>query len=182
MNRIVITAFEPFGGSAVNASWEAVKRLGGTLLPVSFSRASEMIRRIVAAGPDAVICVGEAGGRSAVAVERVAINLMDAPIPDNDGAQPVDAPISPGGPSAYFATLPTREIVDRIRRAGIPAGLSYSAGSYVCNCVFYALMDAIAASRAPVPGGFIHVPARGLPAERAAEAIEIAVSCLPGPG
>ena len=179
--NIVITGFEPFGGSTVNASWEAIRRMTGAekrLLPVSFARAGAEIRRIVAAGPDAVICVGEAAGRTAVSVERVAVNLMDARIPDNDGAQPVDAPVSPSGPAAYFATLPTRQIVDRLRDAGIPAELSCTAGTYVCNATFYALMDMIAQSGKPILGGFIHVPAGGMDAETIARALQIAVGCV----
>ena len=179
--NILLTGFEPFGGSTVNASWEAVQRVDGVrrvLLPVSFARAGAMIREIVASGPDAVLCVGEAGGRPAISVERVAVNLMDAQIPDNDGARPVDAPVSPGGPAAYFAMLPAREIAERVRAAGIPAELSCTAGTYVCNSTFYALMEAIAKRGRPIQGGFIHVPARGMPAEQAAEALRIAVSIL----
>ena len=178
--RITVTGFEPFGGSSLNASWEAVRRLDGVekaLLPVSFVRAGERIRKIVADGPDAILCVGEAGGRSAVSVERVAVNLMDARIPDNDGAQPVDAPIAPG-PAAYFTALPSREIVARMRRAGLPAELSYTAGTYVCNALFYALMHAVSTCGKPIPAGFIHVPAAGMAAEEAARALRIAVQCV----
>ena len=179
--RIVVTGFEPFGGASVNASWEAVKTLGGVgkvRLPVSFARAGEAIRRIVAMAPDAVICVGEAGGRSLISVERVAVNLMDARIPDNDGAQPADVPIDPTGPAARFAALPTRRIAERIRAAGIPAELSYTAGTYVCNGTFYALMDAIAAAGIPMLGGFIHVPASGMSVGDIARGLDIAVRCV----
>ena len=174
-----MTGFEPFGGAAINASWEAVRRLEGVekrLLPVSFARACAEIRALVASGPDAVVCVGEAGGRSAISVERVAVNLMDARIPDNDGARPVDAPISPDGPAAYLATLPTRAVAARLAAAGIPAELSYTAGTYVCNSVFYALMDAVAQSGRPIPAGFIHVPAKGMPVETVAKALALAVT------
>ena len=176
--NIVVTGFEPFGGAAENASWQAVQRLTGVervLLPVSFARAAEAVRRIVALGPDAVILTGEAAGRNAVSVERVAVNLMDARIPDNDGAQPVDLPVRPGGPAAWLATLPTRAMMEAMVAAGVPAALSYTAGTYVCNCAFYALMDAIARSGRPIPGGFIHVPAAGMPPETAARGLRIAV-------
>ncbi|MDO4867110.1 MAG: pyroglutamyl-peptidase I [Clostridia bacterium] len=179
--RIVVTGFEPFGGASVNASWEAVRTLDGVekaLLPVSFARTDEAIRQIAASAPDAVICVGEAGGRSAISVERVAVNLMDARIPDNDGARPVDVPIEPTGPAARFATLPTRRIVECIRKAGLPAELSYSAGTYVCNATFYALMEALVAAGTPALGGFIHVPASGMAAGDIARGLDVAVRCV----
>lgn len=175
--RLIVTGFEPFGGSETNASWEAVQRLEGVekrLLPVSFARAKDEINALVAEAPDAIICVGEAGGRSAISVERVAVNCLDARIPDNDGAQPIDQQIVANGPAAYFATLPTRGIVARLQDAGISAELSYTAGTYVCNCAFYALMDAIARSGKPILGGFIHVPAKGMPIETIAEGLAIA--------
>lgn len=179
--HIVVTAFEPFDGAAVNASWEAVRRLEGVdkaLLPVSFRRVRKAIRMILESRPDAVICVGEARGRIAVSVERVAINLMDARIADNDGAQPRDEAIVPDSPAAFLATLPTRRIVEDIRRAGIPAELSYSAGTYVCNCAFYTLMHTIAAAGLPTLGGFIHVPSRGSSAQELAGGLEHAIRAV----
>ena len=179
--RLIVTGFEPFGGSETNASWEAVRRLEGVgkqLLPVSFARAGDRIRELVAGNPDAILCVGEAGGRSSISVERVAVNWMDARIPDNDGAKPLDQRIVVDSPAAYFATLPTRGIVDRLQEAGIPAELSYSAGTYVCNCAFYALMDAIARSGKPILGGFIHVPAKGMSIEAIAEGLAIAAKVV----
>ena len=149
---VIVTGFEPFGGETVNASWEAVKMLKDVqkvLLPVSFRRGTAIIREIASSRPDAVICVGEAGSRNKISVERVAINWMDARIPDNDGYQPVDIQCS--GPAAYFSTLPTREMVKKMDNAE----LSYTAGTYVCNAVFYALMDAAGDA---FPAGFIHVP------------------------
>ena len=175
--RLIVTGFEPFGGSTVNASWEAVRRLESVekrLLPVSFARAKDEINALVAEAPDAILCVGEADGRSVISVERVAVNWMDARIPDNDGAKPIDQRIGADSPAAYFATLPTRSIVARLQDAGIPAELSYTAGTYVCNCAFYALMDAIARSGKPILGGFIHVPAKGMPIEIIAEGLAIA--------
>lgn len=179
--NIVVTGFEPFGGATVNASWEAVRRLSGVkkaLLPVSFDRAAQAVRALAGAAPDAVICVGEAGGRSAISVERAAINLMDARLPDNDGAQPCDVPVRQDGPAAYFATLPTRCVVERVRAAGLPAELSYTAGTYVCNATFYALMDALQGLECPCLGGFIHVPSQGMAAEDIARGLQIAVACV----
>ncbi len=170
---MIVTGFEPFGGESVNASWEAVKGLTGVqtvLLPVSFRRATAMIREITAQHPDAVICVGEAGGREKISVERVAVNLMDARIPDNDGFQPVDIPISAIGPAAYFSTLPTRKMAVKMENAE----LSYTAGTYVCNAVFYTLMDAV---RDTIPAGFIHVP-KTMEIPKITEALQTAVQIL----
>lgn len=168
--NIVVTGFEPFGGEHINASWEAVRELAGVqkiLLPVSFRRASAMIRNIVLSRPDAILCVGEAGGRSKISVERVAVNLMDARIPDNDGFQPVDIRIREDGPAAYFSSLPTRAMTEAMENAE----LSYTAGTYVCNTVFYTLMDAI---KDTIPAGFIHVP-RTMETPRVTEALAAAV-------
>ena len=181
MGRIVVTGFEPFGGAASNASWEAVRLLKGVrtvLLPVSFTRAAEQVRALVREDIDGLICVGEAGGRSALSLERVAVNLMDARIPDNDGFQPVDQPVTPGGPAAYFSTLPLRRAQAAIREAGLPAELSCTAGTYVCNCVFYALMAAAAERARPIPAGFIHVPAGGIAIPELARGLQAAVEQL----
>lgn len=159
---IIVTGFEPFGGSDINMSWEAVREMRGVravLLPVSFKRAARLVRELVSEKPDRIVCVGEAGGRSRISLERVAINLADARIPDNDGFQPVDEPLCPGRPNAWFSALPVREM---LARAQGRAELSCTAGTYVCNAVFYALMDEIDALGAATRGGFIHVPARGM--------------------
>ena len=179
MKQIVVTGFEPFGGAERNASWEAVRQLEGVrtvLLPVSFARACRMIREIAAGDAAAVLCVGEAGGRERISVERVAVNLMDARIPDNDGYQPADEPVCPGRPEARFSTLPVRQIL----RAVGDAELSYTAGTYVCNAVFYSLMDEILLRGGRIPGGFIHVPAAGMPTERIAEGLAGTVACIRG--
>lgn len=105
-----------------------------------------------------MLCVGQAGGRAAITPERVAINLMDARIPDNAGFQPVDQPVVPGGPDAYFATLPVRRMAETIEKAGIPAQISNTAGTYVCNCLLYTLLHTAAVEYPGMPGGFIHVP------------------------
>ena len=165
---ILFTGFEPFGGETVNPALEAVRLLpdsaGGMpirrlRLPTSFRRAGETLLEAVDAWrPEAVVCVGQAGGRKTVTPEKVAINYIDARIPDNDGAQPADVPIRADGPAAYFATLPVRAIDEAIRAAGVPCAVSYSAGCYVCNFVMYTLLDHLAQTAPDVLGGFIHVP------------------------
>ncbi len=165
---ILFTGFEPFGGETVNPALEAVRRLPDSAagvpirklrLPTSFRRAGETLLEAVDAWrPEAVVCVGQAGGRKAVTPEKVAINYIDARIPDNDGAQPADVPIRTDGPAAYFATLPVRAIDEAIRAAGVPCAVSYSAGCYVCNFVMYTLLDHLAQTAPGVLGGFIHVP------------------------
>lgn len=108
--------------------------------------------------PDLVICLGQAGGRSDVSIERVAINVVDARIPDNEGRQPIDEPVVAGGPAAYFSTLPIKAIVRDLRRAGVPASVSSTAGTYNCNTIFYGLSHYIATERPALRGGFVHVP------------------------
>ncbi len=171
--RVLVTGFEPFEQQEVNASWAAVQavrdawdaesegaELVAELLPVSFARAPRRLAELLAdVRPDLVVCVGEAGGRSAVGVERVAVNVQDARIPDEDGAQPVDVPVVPGGDVAHLSSLPLKACLAALREAGVPGEVSNTAGTYVCNTVFYALADALAAGRAPgARGGFVHVP------------------------
>lgn len=166
--KLLITGFEPFGGEAVNPSLEAMKRLPDTVggaavvkcaLPTEFGRASEVLTAAVKEHcPDAVICLGQAGGRSAVTVERVAINLRDASIPDNAGRQPVEEPIVPGGETAWFSTLPVRTMAERIRAAGLPAFVSNTAGTFVCNEVLYTLLRLGKTEYPALRGCFIHVP------------------------
>lgn len=170
MTRVLVTAFEPFGGETLNPSQQAVQRLaaGAALvgvelrtadLPVAFGQAVDALRAAIAThDPDVVLCVGEAGGRVAVTPERFAVNLNDASFPDNAGNQPVDEPIVRGGPVAYASTLPVAAMVEAIRAAGIPASQSSTAGNYVCNNVFYGLMHLIATERPELRGGFVHVP------------------------
>lgn len=169
MTRVLLTGFEPFDGQALNASWEAVAvvrdawvdadvELVVRRLPVSFRRARQELRTAVAeVEPDVVLCVGEAGGRAAVGVERVAVNVIDARIPDADGSAPVDVPVIAGAPAAFFATLPVKACVLAARDAGVPAEVSGTAGTYVCNATFYALQHLLAA-RPEVRSGFVHVP------------------------
>jgi pyroglutamyl-peptidase len=169
MTRVLLTGFEPFDESAVNPSWQAVRLAAATpldgvslttaLLPVVFGAAVERLRAAIAeSGADVVVCVGQAGGRPGVTVERVAVNIDDARIPDNAGAQPVDEPIVAGGPAAYFATLPVKACVAAVRDTGLPASVSHTAGTFLCNHVFYGLMHLIATERPGVRGGFVHVP------------------------
>lgn len=165
---ILLTGFQPFGGEAVNPSWEAARRLPDAIagakivkaqMPTAFSScAAAMEQALRRHRPDAVICVGQAGGRPCVTVERVAINLADAIIPDNEGFQPADQPIQPGGPAAYFSTLPVKAMVRHIRAGGIPCLLSSTAGTFVCNCLMYQVLHMTALHYPDIKAGFIHVP------------------------
>lgn len=161
---ILVTAFTPFGGDAKNASQEILNalpvtlsgvRLEKRLLPVSFRAAPQIAAEAAASlRPEAIVCLGQAGGRDAVTPERVAVNLMDAAMPDNDGFQPVDVPIFPDAPAAYFSTLPVKALVETMQGIGVPARLSNTAGTYVCNALMYAMLHRVK----DVPCGFIHVP------------------------
>ena len=166
MKKLLITGFEPFDGEEINPSWEAVKRLPSEigsftltklLLPVAFGRASDtVVKAANELDPDVILCIGQAGGRSNITPELVAINLRNASIPDNDGSQPKDEPISENGPVAYFSTLPVRKMSEAIAASGIQSAVSYSAGAYVCNDVLYTLLSRFDGSRTTV--GFIHIP------------------------
>ena len=166
--KALVTGFEPFGPDAVNPSREAVLRLSSRLgdltietriVPTVFGRAIAALEdAIVTTQPDIVLGVGLAGGRAELSLERVAINVDDARIPDNDGQQPIDQPIVAGGPAAYFTGLPVKRAVAALREAGLPAIVSNTAGTFVCNHIFYGLMHLVASRRPPVRGGFLHVP------------------------
>ncbi|WP_455811670.1 pyroglutamyl-peptidase I [Pseudomonas graminis] len=167
MKTVLITGIEPFDGELLNPSWEAVSQLSDRLigntkvvarqLPCVFGAAVEEITRLIdELKPELVIAVGQAGGRADISIERVAINVIDARIPDNAGVQPVDEPIEPQGPAAYFATLPVKAMVAGIREAGIPASVSQTAGTYVCNHIMYGLLHHL--RRRKTRGGFIHIP------------------------
>ena len=166
---ILITAFEPFQQETINATMEALSLLpdsvcGHTLIkrtiPVVFGKAVEAVTALVDdLRPEAVICLGQASGRAEVTPERVAINVMDARIPDNAGEQPVDAPIREDGPAAYFSTLPVKAMVQAMKEAGVPASLSNTAGTFVCNDLMYGLLDHLARTGRNIPAGFIHIPA-----------------------
>ena len=167
--KILMTGFEPFGGdTAINPSWSAVEAMQATIagaeivkyrLPVTYDGAGRELCRILREEqPDAVIAVGQAGGRAAVTPERVAINWMEGTVPDNAGHLCQGKPIRMAGPAAYFSTLPLRSIVEALHSAGIPAAVSNSAGTYVCNALLYALMEHLALYRPQTISGFIHVP------------------------
>ena len=164
---VLLTGFEPFNGASINPAWEAVRALKGwsgdgflievLQLPCVFGFANRVLSGAIdEIKPDVVIAVGQAGGRADLTVERVAINVDDAPIFDNDAQQPVDAPIAADGPAAYFSTLPIKAIVGEMRERGLRASVSQTAGTFVCNHVFYGLMHRIAGT--DIRGGFIHVP------------------------
>ena len=166
MKQLLITGFDPFGGELINPSWEAVRRLPEQVgcweltalqIPTVFGRAAQSVLEAAKGETfDAILCVGQAGGRSAVTPEVVAINRQDARIPDNKGNQPVDVPVIENGPAAYFATVPVRKMEQAVLAAGYPAALSYSAGAFVCNDVLYTLLHHYEGSRTKV--GFVHVP------------------------
>jgi pyroglutamyl-peptidase len=166
MAKVLLTGFEPFGGELVNPSWQAVTLLAERRtslitveLPCAFATSLSTLRTAIGLHqPDLVVCVGQAGGRPDVTPERVAVNLTDARIPDNADAQPIDVPVVPGGPVGYFSTLPVKACVAAIREAGIPASVSHTAGTFVCNQVFYGLMHLLATEFPGIRGGFVHVP------------------------
>jgi len=165
---VLVTGFEAFGGETINPSAEIARALDGKIiegravvgavLPCVFgTSAEELLRWLRVVRPELVVCVGQAGGRSAITPERVAINVDDALIPDNAGVKPVDVPIMRGGPASYWSTLPIKAIVAGLTARGIPSTVSPTAGTFVCNHVFYRLMRALV-RRKGVRGGFVHVP------------------------
>ncbi|MNQ84575.1 Pyrrolidone-carboxylate peptidase [compost metagenome] len=169
MPTVLITGIEPFDGETLNPSWEAARRLDGQTvagarlaarqLPCVIGKVVGVLRQAIEdIRPDLVICLGQAGGRSDLSVERVAINVVDARIPDNEGRQPIDEPVVEGGPAAYFSTLPIKAIVRDLRAGGVPASVSLTAGTYNCNTIFYGLAHCIATERPGLRGGFVHVP------------------------
>lgn len=190
--RALVTGFEPFGGESINPSWESVKLLPDRIgsfeisklcIPVIFGDAAKsVIDAARTLDPDIIICIGQAGGRSAITPEFVGINLRHASSPDNAGNLPIDEAIISGGKTAYFSTLPMRKIIDAINDEGIPAAASYSAGTYVCNDVLYTLLAHF--ENAKTRAGFIHVPysteqgkneSPSLPVTDMAKAIEAAI-------
>jgi pyroglutamyl-peptidase len=194
MKTVLLTGFEPFGGDPINPSAEIARQLHGTaiarhqvigaVLPCVFGRASAELQRLVKrCRPAVAICLGLASGRAAITPERIAINVADARIPDNAGGQPVDRPVVRGGPAAYWSTLPVKGIVAALRERGIPAEVSQSAGTFVCNHVFYGLMHYLFRTRSSVRGGLIHVPGLtnqaagqpGLPLPQMTLAIRVAI-------
>ena len=166
MKRLLITGFDPFGGESVNPAWEAVKLLPKTIgdymlckleIPTVYGLgAQQVLQKACEVKPDAILCIGQAGGRAMVTPERVAINIRDARIDDNAGNRPVEEPVVSNGPAAYFTTVPVKAMAEAITAAGFPGGVSNTAGTFVCNDVLYTLLHEFNGTGVQV--GFIHVP------------------------
>ena len=192
MKKILITGFDPFNGNTANPSWVAAQALPDRVgdyevhrlqLPTVYGQAAQMVIDFAQQlQPDVILCLGLAGGRAAVTPERVGINIRSASIPDNAGQQFTDAPIIPGGPAAYFSTLPVTAMAAAIREAGVPGAVSNTAGTYVCNDVLYTLCHHFAGTKTRV--GFIHVPyipgqgEPNLPLEDMVRALETAIGAI----
>jgi pyroglutamyl-peptidase len=193
---VLVTGFEPFGGEALNPSWMAAQalhgrtvaghRLIGAQLPTVFDRSLQVLRDLLHRHhPALVVCTGQAAGRTALSLERIAINVNDARIPDNDGAQPVDTPVVAGGPAAYFSSMPVKAMLAALLAEGINAEVSQTAGTFVCNHVFYGLMHEISTRHdlRRTRGGLVHVPwlpAQGQPSMRLDEIVQglrVAIGC-----
>lgn len=193
--KLLITGFEPFGKDTINASWEAVSRLSDEVggyelmklqIPTVFGLAAETVLGAAKEfGPDVILCIGQAAKRDSVTPEVAALNLRDASIADNAGNAPQDVPVIQGGENAYFSSVPCRAIVDAVKAEGIPCVLSYSAGVYVCNDLFYTLLHHYHKTKTRV--GFIHVPylpeqaEEGgicLPLDVTMQALEIAIKAV----
>ena len=166
--KILVTAFDPFGGDSINPAQEAVRMLRDTIsgaeivkldVPVVFGKSVAVVYEAMKKEkPDVTLCIGQAGGRFCITPERVAINIDDGRIPDNEGNQPVDQPIFEDGDAAYFASIPIKAMVDKIKSVGIPAAVSNTAGTYVCNHLMYGVLYHIAKEFPGMKGGFVHVP------------------------
>ena len=166
--KVLVTGFDPFGGESINPAWEAVKVIKDEIagaevikmqIPTVVGKSIAKIHdKMVEINPDIVIAVGQAGGRFGVTPERVAINVTDARIPDNEGNQPIDEPIFEDGDAAYFSNLPVKAMVQAIKDAGYPSVLSNTAGTYICNHVMYGILYYIQKEFPNARGGFIHVP------------------------
>lgn len=166
--KILVTGFAPFGGETINPSYEAVKLLPDEIdgcqiikyeVPVSYDACHSVLDWMISLHhPDAVVCLGQAKGRTAITPEMVAINLKHSVMPDNSGVSYWDKPVIPDGPAAYFTTLPVRQMVNDLKEAGLPGFVSYSAGTYVCNCLMYNLLHILSGEQPQVKAGFIHVP------------------------
>jgi len=169
MPCVLITGFAPFAAEAINPSWQAVSKLDDELiakhrvitleLAGEFNRSlTQLYQAIEQHHPVLVLCVGQAGGRSEISIERIAINIDDARIKDNAGNQPIDTPVIENAPAAYFTNLPIKRILRALHQAEIPAAISNTAGTYVCNHVMYGLMHHINQHEPHIKGGFIHIP------------------------
>ena len=192
MKKLLITGFDPFGGEAINPAWEAVKLLPETIgqyalcklqIPTVFGNgAAAVLEKAALEQPDVILCIGQAGGRTAVTPERIAINVRDAKISDNAGNQPNGEFVAAEGPAAYFSTLPVEDMAQAIRDAGLPGIVSNSAGAFVCNDTLYTLLHHYNGSAVRV--GFIHVPylpqqgSPSLPLVDTARALETAIFAI----
>ena len=193
--KIIVTGFDPFGGETINPSIECVKALpeieGVELirleLPTVFKESAKRLNEVINdVKPDAVLSVGQAGGRPGITMERIAINVDDARIPDNISQQPIDETIQTEGEAAYFTTLPIKRIVKAIREAGIPAEVSNSAGTFVCNHIMYQSLFAATKADKPFKAGFMHIPfipeqtkdKPSLPLEESTKALQIAIETI----
>lgn len=192
MKKLLITGFDPFGGAAVNPSWMAVSRLPDRVgdyelckleIPTVFHKATRIVLEKAAEfGPDVILCVGQAGGRSAVTPERIGVNIRDGRIGDNEGNQPRGEFVAIDGPAAYFATVPVLKMAEAMENAGIPATVSNSAGAFVCNDTLYGILHHYAGTQ--VRCGFIHVPfvpeqgEPSLPLEKITAALEAGILAL----
>ena len=193
---VLLTGFDAFGGEAINPSWLVAQALHGEILQGHLVVAAQLPTEFAASGkrlsallrehqPALVLCLGLAGGRACLSLERIAINIQDARIADNIGAQPIDVPVVESGPAAYFSTLPIKAMLQALTAANIPVEVSQTAGTFVCNHVFYALMHALKKQRGAVKarGGFVHVPylpEQGLPCmtlEHMVRGLRAAINC-----
>lgn len=166
--KILLTAFTPFDGESINPALEAMKLLPDKIgnlavlkleVPTVFGKSANLVLETMEREkPDFVLSIGQAGGRAEITPERIAINIDDARIPDNEGNQPVDRPIYLDGENAYFSTLPVKAMVEAIKKEGLPAALSNSAGTYVCNHLLYSVLYYIQINALPIKAGFVHVP------------------------
>ncbi|OWZ84661.1 pyroglutamyl-peptidase I [Natranaerobius trueperi] len=168
MKKVLLTGFDPFGEDSINPSWEAVKELpdkisNGTIkicqVPTVFDKSIEEVTKMIDKwDPDIIICIGQAGGRFDITIERVAINIDDARIADNEGKQPIDRTIKKDGEPAYFSNLPIKAMSKNIKDNGLPASVSNTAGTFVCNHIMYGVLHYIKQTNSTKKGGFIHVP------------------------
>ncbi|EJS76763.1 pyroglutamyl-peptidase I [Bacillus cereus] len=169
MKTVLLTGFDPFGGESINPAWEVAKSLHEKTIgeykiiskqvPTVFHKSISVLKEYIEElTPEMIICIGQAGGRPDITIERIAINVDDARIADNEGNQPVDVPVVEEGPAAYWSTLPMKAIVKKLREEGIPASVSQTAGTFVCNHLFYGLMHELRKHDQKIKGGFVHIP------------------------
>ncbi len=199
--RILITGFEPFGGQERNASWEAVRQCPDILgsvelikeqLPVVYDSVGKRLEQLIRTHrPDAVLCIGQAKGRCSIMPEKIAINWKDSKAEDNASVAYHGEPIEPDGADGYFATIPVEKICDTLKKRGIPSQVSYSAGTYVCNCTMYSLLYFLKKTGLSIPAGFIHVPCSyeegilrpdipAMPLSVIVSGLEAAIMCVAG--